>query len=367
MLLLLGPVITSHPSSIGGTTQSFSLLTRDLHARGITLRVIATNRLRMPIAVLARLDPFLNAVWVLISCLLWVPRAKLVMLNANPRGATVLGPWVYRYCRLWRRPFVFRMFGGDLIEVYEGLGEKSRRRFAQTVLQADLVLLQTQRLLGYFKVLAPRLQWLPTSREPHTPRRPKQPYQRRIVFLSSVRQSKGVDWVLRFRDAHRQMFTVHLYGPIAEERYAGLRSDPDYRGVVAPDQVAKTLAEYDVLVLPTEHPGEGYPGVVIEANSAGLPVVATRWMSLPELIHDDVTGRLTPTSDYAAFEAALLAIDDVTYARWSESALLQSKQYQTPEVNDRLVAQLSALAPIGAAHACRTNPESAGSAHESAP
>jgi glycosyltransferase involved in cell wall biosynthesis len=322
---------------MGGTTRSFALLVRDLTQRRIAIDIISTNRWRLPGELI------INAIDTLARCAIKVPRAELVMLNANPRGAVVLGPLIYLYSRLWRRPFVFRMFGGDLIEVYERLPPWAQRLFRRTVLNSDLVLLQTQRLIDYFTPLSPRIQWLPTAREPHSTRRPTGPYRNRLVYIGSIRQSKGVDWVLRFAREHADTYEVHLYGPIAEPRYATLTQDPCYRGLVAPDQVVQTLSQYDVLLLPTEHPGEGYPGVVIEANSVGLPVVATRWLSLPELVIDQVTGTLTPSGDYAAFAAALLAIDDSTYQRWSEAAWLQAQKYCTTEVNTKLLGQLKQL------------------------
>ena len=52
-------------------------------------------------------------------------------------------------------------------------------------------------------------------------------------------------------------------------------------------------AEYDVLVLPTFWKGEGYPGVIIEAFSVGLPVVATNLPGISEMI-DSQSGILVP-------------------------------------------------------------------------
>ena len=334
MLLLLGPVRTAHPSSIGGTTKSFGLLTSHLTAAGVPFRVIPTNRWQ------GRGSPVLNGLYVLALLAVRLPFARVVMLNANPRGAIVLGPLVWSCSRLWHRPFVFRMFGGDLIEVYEGQRPAVRALLRRTVLRADLVLLQTRRLIDYFGTLAPRLAWLPNARAPHPMRRPAGPYARRLLYLGAIRESKGIEEILRFRREHGHTHVVNLFGPIIDARYRTLGAEDGYRGVVAPEEVVALMVRYDALLLPTRHAGEGYPGVVIEANSVGLPVVASRWLAIPELIEDGVTGRLVAPGDYDAMAAAILAIDESTYARWSAAALKHGQRYDSTGVFDRMLRQI---------------------------
>ena len=74
------------------------------------------------------------------------------------------------------------------------------------------------------------------------------------------------------------------------------------------EQLHGTLAEYDALVLPTFYAGEGHPGVVIEAIVAGLPVIATRFRSLPELVEEGVNGVLVEPGDAGALAAAIGAL-----------------------------------------------------------
>jgi glycosyltransferase involved in cell wall biosynthesis len=66
---------------------------------------------------------------------------------------------------------------------------------------------------------------------------------------------------------------VHVVGPVPLDRLL-----PMYR-------------EYDIFMLPTL-PGEGIPRVLLEAMSAGLPIVTTRVAGIPGLVTHEVNGLL---------------------------------------------------------------------------
>ncbi len=56
-----------------------------------------------------------------------------------------------------------------------------------------------------------------------------------------------------------------------------------YAGFVAGAQKEKLLREADIFCFPTFYPNENQPVNLIEAMAFGLPIVTTRWRSLPEL------------------------------------------------------------------------------------
>ena len=63
-----------------------------------------------------------------------------------------------------------------------------------------------------------------------------------------------------------------------------------FPGALSPDGVAGVLRAADVFCLPSF--AEGLPVVLMEAMAAGLPVVSTAVMGIPELVTDDVSGLL---------------------------------------------------------------------------
>lgn len=54
------------------------------------------------------------------------------------------------------------------------------------------------------------------------------------------------------------------------------------------------LARYDAMLFPTYWGDEGFPGTIVDAFIAGLPVIATDWKCNGELIEDGKNGFLIP-------------------------------------------------------------------------
>ncbi len=64
------------------------------------------------------------------------------------------------------------------------------------------------------------------------------------------------------------------------------------------------LSTYDMMLFPTYWRGEGFPGVVLDANIAGVPIIASDWNLNTEVIENNQTGIIIPTHDpEALFEA----------------------------------------------------------------
>lgn len=64
----------------------------------------------------------------------------------------------------------------------------------------------------------------------------------------------------------------------------GLLEFVQYRGFVAEGQKAAMFAASDCLCFPSLYPHEGQPVSLIEALAFGLPIVATAWRGIPELL-----------------------------------------------------------------------------------
>lgn len=90
-------------------------------------------------------------------------------------------------------------------------------------------------------------------------------------------------------------------------------------------QTGRQLLHYyrvaDIFVLPTY--AEGFPNVLLEAMSAGLPVITTPVGGIPGVLHDHVNGLLVPPGDTMALAEAMvrLARDELFRQRLSDAAI----------------------------------------------
>lgn len=126
----------------------------------------------------------------------------------------------------------------------------------------------------------------------------------RIVFMARIMRLKGLDYIFQLanyfsrRPKNNTHIIIDFYGPIEEEDEKYFKEQIEkyeiisYRGVLKPDKIYTTLNEYDLLILPTSYPGEGFPGTILDAYISGIPVVVSDWKYLPEFVDHGKTGFL---------------------------------------------------------------------------
>jgi glycosyltransferase involved in cell wall biosynthesis len=333
-ILMAGPL----PPPLGGTTVSFRSLVDALEARGdVAVRVVATGGVRgRGLAGIAELFRLARRVSEELRS------ADVVTLFASTTGLHVLAPLFSHLARRRAVPLVIRKFGGTDFSDYAPL---RRASILWGLRRAALYLAQTKSLVrqavasGILKA-----EWYPNSRPmPELPEdHPRDGSCRRFVFLGHVTVGKGIRELLDASDGLPEDVSVSVYGPldfdIAPADFAGRRR-VSYRGEVRPEEVHGVLAEHDALVLPSHHLGEGYPGVILEAYAAGLPVVSTRWRAIPELVEDKVTGLLVPPYEVEALRVAMsnLYEDPGLYARLRAGVRERRGEYSETVWSERFV------------------------------
>jgi glycosyltransferase involved in cell wall biosynthesis len=105
------------------------------------------------------------------------------------------------------------------------------------------------------------------------------------------------------------------------DAFSGIPADRiEWLGALPPARIAGHLSAADIYVWPGV--GEAYGLAYLEAQAAGLPVVAQRTGGIPAVVKDGETGHLTPLGDVIAFADALreLLVDGAKRTRLGEAA-----------------------------------------------
>ena len=93
---------------------------------------------------------------------------------------------------------------------------------------------------------------------------------------------------------------------------AGIADRTELPGIVGVEEKAELYTRSDIFCFPTHYEAEGMPLVILEAMSAGLPTVSTRWRSIPNVVTGGHDGFLVEPGDTDSLAEYLtqLAIDE---------------------------------------------------------
>jgi glycosyltransferase involved in cell wall biosynthesis len=269
-------------------------------------------------------------------------KADVVSLQTVPSGLPFIAPFAWAFARLWGKPFMIRMFGGQDFRQIPGIRGNIVRWFVR---RTDLYLAQTKALVASAKEdRLTRVEWYPTSRPMRAASEVfavKKDRCRRFIYLGLVRPTKGIAELISAGERLPEDAVVDVYGPffdgLSEKDFAGLKR-VKYCGVVPGGEGDRVLAGYDCLLLPTYWRGEGYPGVIPEAYGAGLPVITTNWLSIPELVDDSCGILIEPKSADALYEAMhRLYSDDRLFVQLREGVRKKREFFNTDRWVERFV------------------------------
>lgn len=132
-----------------------------------------------------------------------------------------------------------------------------------------------------------------------------------ILFVGVLSESKGVHILLEamnlLKDEHIKMHMVGAFtSPDFEKKAKAyckenqLEYIVQWEGVLHGEPKWEQYLQADILCFPSFYESESFGNVVVEAMMFQLPVVATRWRGIPDILVDGTTGWLVPPHDVQA-------------------------------------------------------------------
>lgn len=177
------------------------------------------------------------------------------------------------------------------------------------------------------------------------------PYK--LCTFSRVSREKGIEDAVNSvvkvnKDLGYTAFSLDIYGQVDaeqttwfEELQKKLPKYVQYCGVVPFEKSVEVLKEYFVLLFPTYYDGEGFAGTLIDAFSAGVPVIATDWKYNAEIVNRDV-GYVYPTRDQQVFVEILksVAMNPAMILDKKCHCLREAEKYRIDEAIKVIIDQL---------------------------
>ncbi|SFQ39856.1 glycosyltransferase family 4 protein [Caldicoprobacter faecalis] len=331
----IGSVSTE--KNLGGETVKNQLITKYFIENGIQVYVIDVEAYK-PYTVRNRIALFLRILSVFLS-----RNVKSVIISKSYSGAIKILK-LAKCFNIFKKRVYYVVIGGTIVrKVRENPNLNKLLKAVTRIYVEGKTMARDLITLGIRNV-----EWLPNFKEipeirevkKRTPRIPL-----RAVFVSRMTKEKGVLFLLECLDeinSQNVKITIDFYGPFEniefkEMFFEKIRNSnyAFYQGVLdfQSENAYTKLAEYDLFIFPTCWVGEGFPGALIDAMIAGLPIVASDAGFNGEIVTDEI-GYLFKTNDKENFKDVLLRVldDPQQLVEKSKNAMAQATKYDYKQV-----------------------------------
>jgi glycosyltransferase involved in cell wall biosynthesis len=288
------------------------------------------------------------------NCIKSVYEAKNIVFMTDAGGIKIF-PWLLTCANVFaKRPIHYVVIGGWLVRYIE-----NHKLLAWFLKRLSGIFVETQVMkkglekLGFGNVyLMPNFKDLTLLQEFEIAGSLKEPY--RFCIFSRIMREKGIEHAVNAVQNinaryGRTVCTLDLYGQVDSnqtkwfEQYMKTFSDAvRYGGIIPFDKSVDVLKEYCALLFPTQFYTEGIPGTIIDAYAAALPVVASEWESVFDIVEPGVTGITYSFDKPEALEDCLTALieDPGQISDMKKYCLKKAEQYLPNAVVDILISKL---------------------------
>lgn len=137
----------------------------------------------------------------------------------------------------------------------------------------------------------------------------KMPVRKKILVIARMSKEKGLERLLDIFSGLPDTYTLNIAGDgplkeVIQEKIAALKLGRRVSLLGSISNVIRILPEYDSLVLSSFT--EGFPNVILESLSVGIPVVSFRVGGINGLLKDGFNGYIVEQNDLSAFRERII-------------------------------------------------------------
>lgn len=297
-------VVGALPPPIGGTTVSFNFL---------AIAVELNNHYDCDIFEFKSNTNLVIQFFYLIKLMFYGLKYDVISIHANPKRIALWGLFLVPYSKLLNKKIQFRFFGSDL-DLF--VLENSLNKFLVSIINySDSILLQTKGLIDFWSntfTKKSKISWFPTSRPIKEKNKIliKEINSLKLIYVGHLNEEKGIKLLIsafnNMKGDHNILLT--LIGSCEDQEMIELIESSNgicYKGEISPNEIPLILEKQHIFVFPSFWKGEGYPGAMIEAMLAGLPIISSNWRYLNELVINDYNGYLVKVNDEKSLTKAI--------------------------------------------------------------
>ncbi|MFL6301603.1 MAG: glycosyltransferase family 4 protein [Terriglobales bacterium] len=305
-----------------------------------------------------------RAIWYSLQAIAIRLRHKVDILYYVPapaRRAPLYRDWfVMALCRPFFRKVVFHWHAVGLGEWLKGEATRPERLLTDLLMgQVELSIVLSEFARGDAAVLQPkRVVVIPngvTDSCPHFEQRKHEPKASfTILFLAACTRQKGLFATVDAAELLQPWLTdvrVRLivagefpdpteHGQFIERVHETHTASIEYVGFADASAKARLFNEADCLCFPSKYPHEAQPVSIIEALAYDLPVVATRWRGIPEMLDGTTSFLVDDQSPESIADALRQARDAQPHGRNRQRFL---ERFERTRFSERITAELMNL------------------------
>jgi len=333
-MLLFGKQFTkNNKNKIGGVIKLFELFKVELDNNSIEYEVIDLNWRNYK-------NPIFAYIYIIYAIIFKVRKHKSISFHGTANEFIYLAPLVVFVSKVFCREVSLRKFAGNFDQVYTSSGFLKKLAIEYVLRGSSYNFFETKYLVNYFSKFNSSTFWFPNVRSKNN-YCSNLAYNKKFIFIGHIIKEKGI---MELIDAFAQLnseFTLDIYGPLGDNftQESCSKGNTKYRGVLEPEDVCRVLKDYDVLVLPSYR--EGYPGVIIEAFSVGVPVIASSLDSICEIVTDCENGKLIEPKNVCSIVIAVQSLDVDTVIKLKENATKSFAFYDSERITLDVITKLN--------------------------